>query len=251
MSASDSRQVARVLIVEQDEAVGRICAKALQHDRFEVKIVASPTEAWKTISEWRPQMYLVGDEFDECLGLEFCGQLRGRTNAPIMVLSSSDSTGFLVNLLDAGVDDIMVRPFAGPLLQAKVHSLMRRSYRYSVPPMAPRPNVNTATEATSNPTPVPTSASPATQVATVSNGTASAAVTAAPKRGISLSSISTAPVTPEAVAPDTNFNSWPRCEACGYIGPNERFEVTDASGTTIRACPACNAVGRMRVPKRK
>lgn len=250
MQSKESRQVARVLIVEQDEAVARICLKALGSERFDTRTASCTTEAWQTIASWRPQLYIVGDDFPECMGLEFCGQLRAKTNAPILSLTSSDSVGLQVNVLEAGADDVMVRPVAGPLLLAKANSLMRRAYRYSIPPKAPQapsatPNGAQASIAPSNPA----------QVATVSNapqpaGAPAGSVTAAPRRGITLSTISTAPVTPEALAPETNFQSWPRCEACGYMGPNERFEVTDSTGTTIRACPACNAVGRMRVPKR-
>jgi DNA-binding response OmpR family regulator len=32
---------------------------------------------------------------------------------------------------------------------------------------------------------------------------------------------------------------WAKCEACGYIGPESRFEARDSSGAKIAQCPNC------------
>jgi CheY-like chemotaxis protein len=252
---NEKRQPVRILIVEGDESVARICQKALQHERFETRWVTTTEEAWRELECWRPQVYVMGDEFDDCLAIEFCGQLRAKTNAPILVLTSTDSVGFQVNCLEAGADDVLVRPIAPPLLLGKAQSHVRRAYRYSVPPMAPRPKATPqAAPTTPAPAPVPNGVKPhpapvpAAAPAAASNGTAATAV--APARPAVRLSASPAPVTPEALAPETNFNSWPRCGACGYMGPTERFEGKNEEGFPVRICPACSTVGQIRVQRK-
>ncbi len=194
-SLSEQRRGARVLIVEPNEAVGNICGRALQHERLQVRLVTTTAAAWEQMAEWRPQFYLVGDDFPDCLGLELVGQLRSKTNAPIMLMTATDSVGYLTNCLEAGADDVMVRPILPPLLLAKCQAQLRRAFRYSVPPSA--------------------------------------------SRSASTVKVSPAPVPPEVEPPASNFNKWPRCEACGYLGPRDRFEGRDEQGRTVIACPAC------------
>lgn len=135
---SDKRRAARVLLIESETSVANICLRALNHERLDVRHVESPFAAWKQLDEWRPQFYLVGDDFNDCLGIELVGQLRAKTNAPIVLITTTDSVGYLANVLEAGADDVMVRPLLPPLLLAKVQAQLRRAYRYSVPPVVSR-----------------------------------------------------------------------------------------------------------------
>lgn len=140
MSNSESRRAVRVLIAEPDDTVARLCARALTHERLEIQRVASPDEMWELLREGRPQFFLIGDEFGDRLGLELVGELRAHTNAPILMVTPTDSVGYLANCLQAGADDVMVRPIVNQLLLARVQAMLRRAYRYSVPPrVAPPP----------------------------------------------------------------------------------------------------------------
>lgn len=142
--SAPSRRAARVLVVEADATVAGICRKALQHERLEVRHVASPLAAWEQLHAWRPQFLLIGDEFDDCSGLELVGQMRSKTNAPIVMVSASDCVGYLANCLEAGADDVLVRPLSPPLLLGKCQAQLRRAYRYSVLPLSPKPAQNQA-----------------------------------------------------------------------------------------------------------
>jgi DNA-binding response OmpR family regulator len=49
-----------------------------------------------------------------------------------------------------------------------------------------------------------------------------------------------APATPPAPAQSGGLPpGWIKCESCGYIGPQSRFEAKDAHGTRIAQCPNC------------
>ena len=234
METSEKRRGARILIVEREEPVARICLKALNHERFETQWVETPTEAWDMVESWRPQLYLLGDDFEDYLGLELCGQLRGRTNAPILMLTDTESVGYQINCLEAGADDVLIRPIAPPLLLTKCQTHMRRAYRYSIPPVPPKPKF----------APQPQNVFDAGALAKAMAQPPGAIFTSAPEERLS-----SAPVTPEALPPSTNFHTWPRCEICHYIGPFDRFEGKDEHGRTIKACPACGETRLLRMPK--
>jgi len=206
----ESRRRARVLAVEADAAVSNICRKALEHERLEVRLVSTPLAAWEMLRDWRPQFLLVGDEFPECSGLELVGEMRSKTNTPIVLVSATDSVGYLSSCLEAGADDVIVRPLTPPILPGKCQAQLRRAYRYSVPPASARAFASSpATPAPVNPLP--------------------------------------APVPPEADAPISNFSSWPQCEECNYLGPPARFQKRDPHGFSLTLCPACDS-GSIRFP---
>jgi DNA-binding response OmpR family regulator len=194
-SLPNNRTAARTLIVEPDASVARICSKALTHERFDPRVVSSVPEMWEQIEAWRPQIFVIGDEFFDSLGTEVVSELRNRTNAPIVFITSTDSVGYISNAFEAGADDVIVRPIVPPLLLVRCLAHMRRAYRYSVPPAPKR----------TPPPPKPLGADLAAKKEKVAE----------------------------------SFKQWPSCEACGYMGPNERFKSVDVSGESMVACPAC------------
>ena len=57
----------------------------------------------------------------------------------MMLLTTWPDSAHHVRCLNAGADDVIVYPFEPPLLLARVLALMRRAYRYSVPPQTQAP----------------------------------------------------------------------------------------------------------------
>lgn len=214
-SAASRRRAARVLIVEKEEHVARICLKALRHERFEREWATGPNAAWSIAEQWRPQLYIIGDDFPEALAIEFCGQLRGRTNAPILMVTASDAIGYQTNLLEAGADDLITRPILPPLLLSKVQALMRRAYRYSVPPVTAQPQPKKVAAPLQPQT-------PPDEMGTNNDKTDFA-----------------------------TFDTWPRCQNCQYTGAADRFEGRDEQGRVLRACPVCGESNKIRYPNPK
>lgn len=63
-------------------------------------------------------------------GLEVCGKLRElNLDVPILVLTGIDTTSSRVELLDAGADDYLTKPFDPSELQARINALSRRRMR--------------------------------------------------------------------------------------------------------------------------
>lgn len=63
-------------------------------------------------------------------GLELCKQIRNITSEiPILVITGTDTTASRVELLDAGADDYITKPFELSELKARITALTRRSRR--------------------------------------------------------------------------------------------------------------------------
>jgi two-component system KDP operon response regulator KdpE len=76
-----------------------------------------------------PDVIILDLGLPDMTGLEICRDLRGWTQAPILVLSARESDEEKVALLDTGADDYVTKPFSTLELQARVRALLRRSAR--------------------------------------------------------------------------------------------------------------------------
>ena len=193
------RPLMRVLVGEPASAAAPIDLRALHGGRLETRLSQTSAHIFEQLEAWRPHLYIISDEFGAPI-VELIGQLRRRTNAPILLLNSSESASHTARSLVAGADAVVTRPIADDVLLATTHAMIRRVYQYSVPPVV-------APQNSARPT-----------------GNASA-----------------------ASAPAGNFNMWPRCDECGYLGPRERFEKRDKHGNSFIVCPTCNN-NNIRIP---
>jgi DNA-binding response OmpR family regulator len=58
---------------------------------------------------------------------ETCKDIRLISSVPLVVLSNSTQSKIIASILDSGADDYLVKPVSKELLQARVHTLVRRS----------------------------------------------------------------------------------------------------------------------------
>jgi two-component system response regulator MprA len=115
---------ARVLVVDDDEAVRRSLVHALRRDGFEVRAAADGAQALDALARVRHAAVVLDVLMPEPNGLEVCRRLRARGDStPILLLTARD----LVADLHAGADDYLVKPFALDELRARLRALLRRS----------------------------------------------------------------------------------------------------------------------------
>jgi DNA-binding response OmpR family regulator len=115
-------------VVEDDAIVGEGLRLALQGAGFSADRVSSGEEA---------EIALVADGFDLAIvdlglpkmdGMELIRRLRRRGEpVPVLILTARDNLEDLVDSLELGADDFMVKPFQLPELVARVRALIRRS----------------------------------------------------------------------------------------------------------------------------
>jgi two-component system response regulator MprA len=118
----------KVLIVEDDAAVGRALERVLRAHGY---LTAHATDGRSGLAEATRNGFdamLLDVNLPDISGIDVCRQLRGTgSRLPVLMLTARDTVTDRVAGLDAGADDYLVKPFALPELVARVRALLRRS----------------------------------------------------------------------------------------------------------------------------
>jgi two-component system, OmpR family, response regulator len=119
----------RVLVVEDDAAIGRFVAKGLSEAGYTVDLVPDGEEGLRRAVDTPAYDALVVDLMLPRLdGLQLITALRDRgVGSPVLILSARHSVDDRVRGLQSGGDDYLTKPFALAELVARVQALIRRS----------------------------------------------------------------------------------------------------------------------------
>ena len=118
----------RILLVEDDPALGLGVARALQREGWSVDVLADGVQATAEA---------LIDQFDLAVldlglprkdGMEVLRHWRARgARLPVLLLTARDDLNDRVQGLNAGADDYLVKPFDVPELVARLRALKRRA----------------------------------------------------------------------------------------------------------------------------
>jgi two-component system, OmpR family, response regulator len=127
-SENDSRPLARVLVVDDEESITQLVATALRYEGFDVEIAASGRTALAAATSFRPHLVVLDVMLPDLDGFEVQRRLAAdRLRMPILFLSARGETDAKVRGLTMGADDYVTKPFSLEELVARVHAVLRRS----------------------------------------------------------------------------------------------------------------------------
>lgn len=121
-----------VIAVDDDPEVLDTLGRVLEREAYDVSLASSAAEALALLEERTPDLAILDIIMPGMDGITLCRQLRRdpRFGAlPILFLTAKGSTDDIVDGLDAGADDYVVKPFELAELRARIHALLRRSVR--------------------------------------------------------------------------------------------------------------------------
>ncbi len=118
-----------LLIVDDEPQIRRAAKNIFGSIGARVLEASSGQEGLDLAAAGAPDVILLDLGLPDMDGLAVCRDLRGWTQAPILVLSARYSDDEKVALLDAGADDYVTKPFSTVELQARVRALLRRAAR--------------------------------------------------------------------------------------------------------------------------
>jgi DNA-binding response OmpR family regulator len=125
--------MAHILAVDDDPDVLGTIERVLTREKFEVTSVNAGQKALDYLENNDPPDLLILDIImPEMDGITVCYKVRAKdefTSLPILFLTAKGSTDEIVEGLDAGADDYVVKPFDLAELRARVHALLRRGMR--------------------------------------------------------------------------------------------------------------------------
>ncbi|TMK79002.1 MAG: response regulator transcription factor [Actinobacteria bacterium] len=114
----------KVLIVEDEDAIAEPLREGLRREGFDVDRAATGAEA---LAAGAADVVLLDLRLPDVDGLTVCGELRKRSNVPIIVVSARSEEADRVIGLELGADDYVVKPFSPKELVARIRAVLRRS----------------------------------------------------------------------------------------------------------------------------
>ena len=124
---------ARILFVEDDEAIRETTRVALEDEGYVVDEATTGEEALQAFSRQAADCVLLDLMLPDLSGFEVCRALRQRSNVPIIMLTARSDTFDVVAGLEAGADDYVTKPFQSKELAARIRALLRRARGVDTP----------------------------------------------------------------------------------------------------------------------
>ncbi|HRO01963.1 MAG TPA: phosphate regulon transcriptional regulator PhoB [Nitrobacter sp.] len=121
---------ARILVIEDEEALTTLLRYNLEAEGYDVEIVDRGDEADTRLRERVPDLVVLDWMLPGVSGIELCRRLRARAETrelPIIMLTARGEESERVRGLATGADDYIVKPFSVPELVARIRALLRRA----------------------------------------------------------------------------------------------------------------------------
>jgi two-component system response regulator MtrA len=116
----------RVLVVDDDTALSEMLGIVLRSEGFEPVFCATGDRALPVFRHARPELVLLDVMLPGRNGIEVCRAIRAESGVPIVMLTARTDTVDVVDGLESGADDYIVKPFKPKELVARVRARLRR-----------------------------------------------------------------------------------------------------------------------------
>ncbi|MEO8092794.1 MAG: response regulator transcription factor [bacterium] len=127
MAADDQAPDARILLVDDEQAVQTLLAYPLRKDGYEVVSAADGRKALELFEEEKFDLVVLDIMMPKLNGIEVCRRLRARSQVPIIMLTAKDDEGDKVLGLEMGADDYITKPFSVREFRSRVRAALRRA----------------------------------------------------------------------------------------------------------------------------
>ncbi len=122
----------RLLVAEADTSLAEFLQTRLQQEHFAVQLASTGDQISKFGEKSLFDLILLDLNLPGVPGTDYLRHLQTRwPEAPVVLLSSASSVEERIKGLDAGADDIIMKPFAWSELAARIRAVLRRRNRPS------------------------------------------------------------------------------------------------------------------------
>lgn len=117
----------RILIIEDDLSLRVGIEDNLQASGYETASAKDGLEGLKKAYIWKADLIILDIMLPSVNGYEICQSIRCEgIETPVLMLTAKDQNEDIVRGLELGADDYLVKPFALPVLLARIRALLRR-----------------------------------------------------------------------------------------------------------------------------
>jgi DNA-binding response OmpR family regulator len=117
----------RLLIAEDDHALGHFLRRGLEADGHRVRLTCDGGAAVEAFCRDLPDLTILDLNMPVKDGEQVLSEVRAvNTELPVLVLTARQEVDTRVRCLDRGADDLMIKPFSLHELRARCRALLRR-----------------------------------------------------------------------------------------------------------------------------
>jgi two-component system KDP operon response regulator KdpE len=117
----------KVLVIDDDPQIRRVMKVILSAERYEVVEARSGEAALIKFREFLPDLVLLDLNMPGMGGLDTCRSIRETSDVPIIIVTVRREESEKVELLDAGADDYITKPFGKDEVLARIRAALRRA----------------------------------------------------------------------------------------------------------------------------
>lgn len=117
-----------ILLVEDNEIIVKGLKYLLEQEKFDIKIAKNIVEAKTMIKKQKFDLYLLDITLPDGDGYEICQYVKKQKDVPVIFLTAKDEELNVVQGLDMGADDYIIKPFRNRELISRIKSVLRRYY---------------------------------------------------------------------------------------------------------------------------
>ncbi|MGC2474161.1 MAG: response regulator [Candidatus Sulfotelmatobacter sp.] len=119
----------RILIAEDDEALGRFVRQGLEGEQYSVDVFKDGEQARSAATESEYDLVVLDLNLPKVDGVSVLRHLRlKKPSLPVLVLTQRNRVEDRVECFDTGADDYLGKPFSFSELSARIRALIRRSH---------------------------------------------------------------------------------------------------------------------------
>ena len=117
----------RVLVIEDDTALGQGICLALQSEVLTATLCRTLSEARKRQETEQFDLLLLDVNLPDGNGMDYLKELRKKSGLPVILLTANDLETDIVAGLELGADDYITKPFSLAVLRARVNTQLRKA----------------------------------------------------------------------------------------------------------------------------
>jgi pilus assembly protein CpaE len=124
-----------IVLVDDDRVIQRMVGGFLERKGYTVRKASDGIEALQLVRDSIPDLVITDVRMPELNGIELTTRLRGNhmtAGIPILMFSEMGEAQHALAGYAAGADDYLPKPFELTILEAKIHSMLRRSARVAM-----------------------------------------------------------------------------------------------------------------------
>jgi len=120
-----------ILVIDDEPQIRRAVRDALRDVTAKVDEAANGADGVNAATSARPDLVVLDLGLPDMAGVDVCREIRRRSAVPIIVLSARHSEHEKVDLLNAGADDYVTKPFSVLELAARAKAQIRRAKTFA------------------------------------------------------------------------------------------------------------------------